>query len=332
MIRVVYRLTVAILMLTVLISPSVHAKGIYAEVAVSAEAIPFDETVTVSLSLPDGVTVPPEQLVDALLQGQDERAFVVVDIYADAEMNTVHCVLEPWIPGQHAVTFGTLVAGDPNAPVHIVTGVAYVTVEAPVADVSYLSAPRLLPIPGRPLLGVEPATWQRLADGADHDTDQAQRHLDAFAERQFPWSLLAAISFIVLCLGIIRRYGRPILNRLRHTEGYAESPQHRANQALERLVSEDLPAQQRFDSFYVALTAIVRRYIEDSFGLKAPESTTEEFLREASESKSFDEGAQVHLGEFLSYADLVKFAKVNPSTAECSEAVDSARTLINGQQ
>ena len=62
--------------------------------------------------------------------------------------------------------------------------------------------------------------------------------------------------------------------------------------------------------------AVVRQYLENRFGLQAPEMTTEEFLHIAA-SVPVDDSTllQDHrepLRDFLTECDLVKFAKYGP--------------------
>ena len=55
-------------------------------------------------------------------------------------------------------------------------------------------------------------------------------------------------------------------------------PHERALQALQALLSRHLPEQGDVEPYFVELSEILRRYVEDRFGLRAPEQTTEEFL------------------------------------------------------
>ncbi len=66
------------------------------------------------------------------------------------------------------------------------------------------------------------------------------------------------------------------------------------------------------DAFFVELSDIVRRYLEDRFALHAPELTTEEFLEVAVASPDLDEHRQHFLRGFLGSADQVKFARHVP--------------------
>jgi hypothetical protein len=60
----------------------------------------------------------------------------------------------------------------------------------------------------------------------------------------------------------------------------------------------------------------VRHYLEDRFGLKAPEQTTEEFLTDLSRRPTLDQRHQGPLAAFLEQCDLVKFAGWKPGAQE----------------
>ena len=69
-------------------------------------------------------------------------------------------------------------------------------------------------------------------------------------------------------------------------------------------------------TFYFRLSAIMRYYIEERFGLRAPERTTEEFLAEISNADVFNTGQRNYLKSFLKASDIVKFAKHEPQLQE----------------
>ena len=82
------------------------------------------------------------------------------------------------------------------------------------------------------------------------------------------------------------------------------------------------------DVWYVELSAIVRRYLEDRYGLRAPELTTEEFLREAQRSGQLSSTHRDLLSDFLVRCDRVKFARYEPDEEESRQALASARTFL----
>jgi hypothetical protein len=102
-----------------------------------------------------------------------------------------------------------------------------------------------------------------------------------------------------------------------------------ASLELDRLIQEDLPRQGRVKEFYLRLTGIVRVYIEGTTGLRAPEQTTEEFLREVRHSDRFDGQHTVRLQDFLEAADMVKYAAQQPNEENISHSVTRAKEFIN---
>ncbi len=98
--------------------------------------------------------------------------------------------------------------------------------------------------------------------------------------------------------------------------------------ALEKLVAEDLPGKGEMKPFYQRISDILRHYIENRFGLHAPERTTEEFLGELGSGQALDPAHKPLLGKFLSHCDLVKFAEYQPSRDDIQSTFDSCKDFI----
>ena len=109
------------------------------------------------------------------------------------------------------------------------------------------------------------------------------------------------------------------------------TPAELANAELDELAASGLAATD-IKEFYIRLTAIVRRYIERTTGIRAPEQTTEEFLREISRTKRFGMDVAARLRDFLESADLVKFAAHRPNTDDADESVRRARLFIAAEK
>ncbi|MDP6981005.1 MAG: hypothetical protein QF570_20785 [Myxococcota bacterium] len=88
------------------------------------------------------------------------------------------------------------------------------------------------------------------------------------------------------------------------------------------------PAGDQVEAFYVKLSGIIRRYLENRFDLRSPELTTEEFLVVASRSPDLTPDWRERLGDFLKQADLVKFAGVVPGEGEIDDSVEAARRFL----
>lgn len=104
-------------------------------------------------------------------------------------------------------------------------------------------------------------------------------------------------------------------------------PRELAQRELERLLQDGL-AERDVKQFYVELTGIVRRFIERTTAVRAPEQTTEEFLREIGRQRMFPDDDRRRLAEFLESADLVKFAAHRPRREDIDESVRRARAFL----
>lgn len=101
-------------------------------------------------------------------------------------------------------------------------------------------------------------------------------------------------------------------------------PHERARRKLEAAL--DLFDQPK--PFCILVSDAVRLYLEERFGLRAPERTTEEFLTDLSRSAALTELQKDSLRDFLSACDMVKFAKYEPQRPELEALYNSALRLI----
>ena len=107
-----------------------------------------------------------------------------------------------------------------------------------------------------------------------------------------------------------------------------ETALDRALQRLARLELQGVPDDAGAGPWYVELSDIVRRYIEERLAVRAPELTTEEFLREAGRNEGFSQGHRDLLADFLERCDRVKFAAHRPGAEESRRALDAARRFL----
>lgn len=106
------------------------------------------------------------------------------------------------------------------------------------------------------------------------------------------------------------------------------SPIERALYELEELLRKGLPGRGFYKDFYVELTMVVRRYIERRHAVRAPNLTTEEFLRAAQANPAFTPEAIAELKHFLESADMVKFAGVEATPEMADSATGRARDYL----
>jgi hypothetical protein len=129
---------------------------------------------------------------------------------------------------------------------------------------------------------------------------------------------IALIFAVVVWLLLHRRARKPIL---------LPSPRELAARELVELWQSN-SAQAEVKLFYVELTGIVRRYIERTSHIHAPEQTTEEFLREIAHTADFNRNDRQRLKDFLEAADLVKFAGYRPVYQDVEESYRRAKVFV----
>ncbi len=97
---------------------------------------------------------------------------------------------------------------------------------------------------------------------------------------------------------------------------------------LEALGGRGAPDDAGADGWFVELSAIVRRYLEGRYGVRAPELTTEEFLQEARRAAGLATAQRELLLAFLERCDRVKFAGYRPDADESIATLKAARAFV----
>ncbi len=98
--------------------------------------------------------------------------------------------------------------------------------------------------------------------------------------------------------------------------------------SLDKLMDEELPEKGEFKLFFQRVSDILRTYIENRFGLQAPDQTTEEFLQALRSGAGLDQSHRPLLERFLQRCDLVKFAAHRPSNDDIEETSSSCRSFV----
>lgn len=257
-----------------------------------------------------------------------EREEIGPERYADDGLVTqeLHYRLEPWIDGEGVVAFLPLrwISESGNG-VELYSGplLFHVSLKESGANPDDLVA-GLLPLEIKPQIELSRENRQQLAAGAEIEKERREQ---LRKKRRLPWYGMGALLLLALLIWTLSRL-RPLLKRTLRGREERLDPRRQALRLLQQLEAEHLPEQRLFDPFYVRLTRIVRHYIEERFELRAPERTTQEFLSELVSQPHFDSSMQQLLSSFLLEADLVKFAKVEPTHGQCQGAVEAARKVI----
>jgi len=145
----------------------------------------------------------------------------------------------------------------------------------------------------------------------------------------FSWKLVgicaAALAGLLLVLVLLYFIFRKIRLAVRV---HRMSPLERALYELDKLLKKGLPGRGFYKDFYVELTMVVRRYIERRYGVRAPNLTTDEFLRAAGADPAFPQTSIAELKAFLESADLVKFAGLEATPEMADGATGKARNYL----
>jgi hypothetical protein len=101
--------------------------------------------------------------------------------------------------------------------------------------------------------------------------------------------------------------------------------------ALEELFDIEqsrLVEQGRFAIQFDRVSHAVRQYLGDRYGFDGLESTTHEIMGELGRLRGSIPVLE-SIGDFLTHADLVKFAKATPTEAECVRALEQGREIVH---
>lgn len=104
-------------------------------------------------------------------------------------------------------------------------------------------------------------------------------------------------------------------------------PHEAALQALRELGAGGL-VERDLRAFHTAVAAIVRGYLEQRFGVRAPRRTTEELLLTLAAGSWLDDLQRRALHAFLAQCDQVKFARARPAAAASEGLIDTATDLV----
>ncbi|MFT4551647.1 MAG: hypothetical protein ACI9S8_000263 [Chlamydiales bacterium] len=313
------------------------------DVSLSSNEIAFEDQLTIFLTLhyPSTHQVDLEALRSNIIDDEVllKESFAIIDEEIESPqesdgqmMQNIRYQLDPTFSGRHPISFMSVQFSsfDSDEVVEIFSDFYQVRVLQPdESPIEVLTAASLLSLDSKPTIRMDARNRSQIFENSEREKLEVLRNLAVFERSRNFWGWIIACSTMLVftCFGAYL-FKRGFLNKGRG-EPSSEDPKSKALKALEALLSLQLPGKKEFETFYVQLTGIVRVYVEEEFHLKAPERTTEEFLRELSGSSYFDMETTILLEEFLTYADLVKFARFSPDVKECVKAGESAETFVN---
>lgn len=140
----------------------------------------------------------------------------------------------------------------------------------------------------------------------------------SIATSRWPW-LIGGLVVTAVLLAV--PFWLSSRRRIRKTNAY-----ELARGRLQRILNDRNSSQPALsiEQFFVEISSLIRRYLEDRFELKAPDLTTDEFLQLASTESELSREHQNLLSEFLQQADAVKFAGVRATETDVKRSSDLA--------
>jgi hypothetical protein len=137
------------------------------------------------------------------------------------------------------------------------------------------------------------------------------------------WALLGVVAAAIAAAVLFWR------RRGRRAVAVPPQPAHLLALAeLDRLQQAELGDEERLEAFYVRLSAILRRYLDWRFGLRALMQTTEELVAGLPGAERALAPYRPVLGTLLASFDLVKFARHRPQRSDMEEALRRVREFI----
>ena len=129
------------------------------------------------------------------------------------------------------------------------------------------------------------------------------------------FGILLVIAGIIYLIYYLRTHRKPKVVVIHEKKEPAIPAIVTAREKLADMREKELWNSLKTKDYYTDLTDIAREYLEGQFKIDAVEMTTDEILQ-AVHALDINEIAKSKLHETLITADLVKFAKANPSNDE----------------
>ena len=146
-----------------------------------------------------------------------------------------------------------------------------------------------------------------------------------------PWQMALLVAGGVVVLALL---AAGLWWWARHRPAAAETPLLTPRQAalaeLERLRPQ-VPLLSPYD-FSIAVSGVLRTFLERQHGLRALEQTSPEFLAALAEGGQFTAADRALLQDFLERCDLIKFARAAADQSSSEALLGSATGFVQGGQ
>ena len=147
----------------------------------------------------------------------------------------------------------------------------------------------------------------------------------------FPYPTWMVVIAAILALAVIAGIVALIVKKMRDKpKPPPPTPREIAIRELEALRPQ-VERQTPYD-FSIAVSDVLRSYIGGQYRLHAREQTSTEFLSAISRSVKFSENEKSLLANFLERCDLIKFARIDATSADSGQLLESAIKFAQGER
>ena len=152
-----------------------------------------------------------------------------------------------------------------------------------------------------------------------------------FVLSDYYWIIICIVLIILAALGVWFAYKR-WKNRVGNAEMLDNTPKippyDQAILSLDELKEKKLWQQGFNKEYYTSLTDILRKYLNDEYGINAMEMTTSEILQAIKNNENV-KPALNNLKQILELSDFVKFAKMTPLKDDNEMSMANALIFVN---
>lgn len=306
--------------------------------SLNASRLSLSQHLVVSLELvyPKTHRVDVSKLKENLLKGHFSALSISEDIQetlleqGSVQRHHITFFLKAWHPGKYFISFLEVSFYPKTANQEVLMAfcdVLDVFFENPPEkdrDIGALQV-NLVPLKSVQSLSVSSEHHKELIDQLGKSMESHSGETFFKQTTQYYWWLLVGIVVVLLTF-LSKKY--LFFHKNPPIKEVQIDPKKQAQEKLEALHKKDYPSQGHYELFYMEVTQVVRTFIEQKYGIQAIESTTEEFLQHVLHLHLFCPQTRTLLSDFLQTADLVKFAKLNPSLRDCQKTFELAQRFV----
>jgi hypothetical protein len=306
-----------------------------ANMTISQDSLNLFSTLSVQLILtyPDQYKINADELKSNLLHHSAilPAPFTLVSTNSQVQklsdnktQQKLDFVLQPQLIGDFPLTFRNIIfLKDDKKSEEIISDIFQIHVESlPVGSAFDIEVGPLLPLsPHFPI--TMNSQNQQLQEESSKQSAVANQQV--FRDKSFPWLELLLLALVSLFLWIAFKF--------RDHKSTAITEQNQKEQVRQRLIKiiegwkVEPSSKNNFES-YVTLTDALRKFVELKFQMNEPSLTTEEFLQKMTTQSEVSIQDRQKFAQFLSSADLVKFAQYQPTREEWEQVIGVAETFV----